>query len=251
MIVERTRAIVLRVVDFAEADRVVTLLSPARGKLDAVARGARLSRRRFSGLGLGVVGDAMVKERRGQELWALESFTATRSLAGAAVDVAVAAHGGYLVELSRELCPAHEPEPGVFALLETALVALEDGPLPVRALRRFELALLGMLGMAPALDRCTGCGSETLDGPAQRFDAARGGVVCGQCGIGGSLPFPGEARRYLVAARGEPRGEAGGAWSAEAAEAGRDAVLAALYAHLGRPLRSLEFMAKVARARRA
>ena len=51
-----------------------------------------------------------------------------------------------------------------------------DGPLPVLSLRRFELTLLGFLGMAPALDRCAGCGSEWLDGPAQRFDAARGGV---------------------------------------------------------------------------
>src|SRR5687767_3083673 len=145
MIAERTRAIVLRVVDFGEADRVVTLLAPARGKLALVARGARLSRRRFSGLGLGVVGDAMVKERRGQELWSLETFAATRALAG--VDVAAAAHGGYLVELARELVPAHEPEPGVFALLETALAALEEGPLPVMSLRRFELTLLGFLGM--------------------------------------------------------------------------------------------------------
>lgn len=249
MVSERTRAIVLRVVHFGEADCVVTLLSPARGKLAGVARGARMSRKRFAGMGLGAVGDAQIKERRGQELWSLESFEATRSLAGAAADVAAAAHCGYLIELARELLPAHEPEPGVFALLETALAALEDGPLPVLSLRRFELTLLGFLGMAPALDRCAGCGSEWLDGPAQRFDAARGGVVCGQCGGAAmGLPLPPEARRYLVAARGGERGEE---FERAAVEAGRDAVLSALHAHLGRPLKSLEFIAKVGRARQA
>jgi DNA repair protein RecO (recombination protein O) len=243
---QATRAIVLKVVDFGESDRVVTLLSPELGKLAAVARGARSSRRRFSGIGLGVVGDAMVKERRGTELHMLESFTTTRTLAGAGVDVAALAHGGYLVELARELCPPHEPEPGVFALVEAALAALEAGPLSPAGLRRFELALLGILGLAPSLDRCAGCGGSDLDAPGQRFDSARGGVVCARCASGG-LPLPGQARAYLVAAQ---QGLPAPAADAETAGFAREAVLSAIHAHLGKPLKSLEFITKLREAAR-
>ena len=41
-------AIVLRTVDFGEADRIVTLIAPERGKLKGIARAARRSRKRFA-----------------------------------------------------------------------------------------------------------------------------------------------------------------------------------------------------------
>ena len=44
-----TPAVIVRAVDYGEADRVVTLLTRARGKVSAIARGARKSRRRFAG----------------------------------------------------------------------------------------------------------------------------------------------------------------------------------------------------------
>ena len=42
-----TQALVLRVTDYGEADRIVTLLTERYGKVSALARGARSSRRRF------------------------------------------------------------------------------------------------------------------------------------------------------------------------------------------------------------
>jgi DNA repair protein RecO (recombination protein O) len=45
----RTEAIVLRVRDLGESDRVVQLLTPAVGRVAAIAKGARRSQRRFPG----------------------------------------------------------------------------------------------------------------------------------------------------------------------------------------------------------
>ncbi len=244
MIAESTPALVLRITDFGESDRVVTLLSPSLGKLQAVARGARVSKRRFSGMSACVAGVAMVKERRGAELYALESFAATRAL-GAGADIAALAHASYLVELTRELLPVREPEPEVFRLLDGALSALEQGALPVGALRRYELRLLAILGLAPVLTSCAACGGGNLDEPGQSFDAIRGGVVCARCG-GVGLPLPAASRAYLARAE---RGEIPDA-EPDIAEPARDAVLSALQSHLSRPLKSLEFIAKVSRARR-
>ena len=45
----RTEALVLRSVDVGESDRILHLLVPDSGRLTAVAKGARRSRRRFAG----------------------------------------------------------------------------------------------------------------------------------------------------------------------------------------------------------
>ena len=44
-----TRALVLRGVDYGEADRILTLLTPELGRVAVLARGARKSQRRFAG----------------------------------------------------------------------------------------------------------------------------------------------------------------------------------------------------------
>ena len=69
-------AIVVRLVDYGEADRIVTLMTRDFGKVAALARGARRSGRRFGGgLGLFGVGEAQLTQRRG-ELWSFDSFHA-------------------------------------------------------------------------------------------------------------------------------------------------------------------------------
>ena len=101
-----TPAIVLRTVDYGEADRVVTLLSRDEGKLSAIARGARKSKRRFgAALSLFGVGEARLTERAGAELGTLESFSSQRGFPGLYADVAKVAHGSYACELARELAP--------------------------------------------------------------------------------------------------------------------------------------------------
>ena len=47
--VTRTEAVVIRHRRFGEADRIVTLLTPARGKLDAIAKGALRPRSKLAG----------------------------------------------------------------------------------------------------------------------------------------------------------------------------------------------------------
>ena len=75
-----TTAIVLRAVNYGEADRIVTLFGRDTGRLSALARGARKSQRRFAGgLSLCALGSAAIRERAGAELVTLERFDATES----------------------------------------------------------------------------------------------------------------------------------------------------------------------------
>ena len=95
-----TPAIVLRAVNYGEADRIVTLFGRETGRLSALARGARKSQRRFAGgLGLCAVGVASLRERAGADLLTLESFDATAAHVALGTDVARLAHAAYAAEL--------------------------------------------------------------------------------------------------------------------------------------------------------
>jgi DNA repair protein RecO (recombination protein O) len=241
----RTPALVARFVDYGEADRICTLLARSHGKVSALARGARRSRRRFGGaLSLFVVGEATLRPPRHGELYGLERFDAVEDLASRiAEDVIKLGHGSYLLELTRELWPTAQPEPAAFDLLLAALRALAGGPAAPALLRAYELQLLGAVGLAPALDRCVVCGRPP-SGPA-RVNVARGGVLCQGCGDG--LPLADATHALLRELQRVPLGSAAALpASVEAAREARNLTLLVLRHVLGKELRSVEFLLQLA-----
>lgn len=245
----KTPAVVLRTVDYGEADRVVTLLARDGGRRAALARGARKSHKRFgASLSLFGVGEATLVERPGADLDLLEAFDGARGFAQLGLDMARIAHASYAVELVRELAPPRQPEPELFDLLVLFLDLTDGAPPRAETLRVFELRLLNLVGLMPRLDGCLRCDEDALDQPGQILDVRQGGVVCGACrGAGPALD--GEARRALVEGQQLELGAAAG-WSLPPAvnAACRDALAAFFAEHLGRPLKSLEFIAKLNRA---
>ncbi len=232
-------AIVLRVVDYGDADRVVTLMTRQLGKVSALARGARRSRKRFGGaLGLFGTGQGVLLERRG-ELWGLESFDAKRGFPHLGLEVAKVAHGAYACELVRELASEAATDERLFELLAELLGLLDAGDPRAERLRAFELQLLDLLGFGAVLDRCLACNRPQVD----RFDAQRGGGLCTKCSDAPTLTP--SARTALLAlarlplAAAPPLGEVAGEV--------RDLVQALLSQHLRRPLASLDFIAKINR----
>jgi DNA repair protein RecO (recombination protein O) len=241
-----TPAIVLRTVDYGEADRVVTLFTRDAGKLSALARGARRSVRRFgAALGLFGVGEAVLLDKPNAELSGLERFDGARGFPALMADVAKVAHGGYACELVRELIPPRQPEPELFELLITFFAALEAGPARAETLRIFELRLLDALGLKPQLDACVACSSDELGASGDVLDIRRGGVVCAHC-HGHGRPLVDEVRRALVATQALGLHDASAFSLTPAVNAGcREALAAIILDHVGRPLKSLEFIAKL------
>ncbi len=85
----------------------------------------------------------------------------------------------------------------------------------------FELALLELQGVGPALDACIGCGRNVSDErPVCWFDPAGGGVVCSRCGTrstGGTARTL--APEVLATLRGLAEGSAGKLVAVELARA--------------------------------
>jgi DNA repair protein RecO (recombination protein O) len=245
-----TPAVVVRTVDYGEADRIVTLFTRDHGKLSAIARSARKSQKRFgAGLALFGVGEAALAERPGADLATLEGFDGARGFPQLLSDVAKVAHGGYACELVRELVPPRQPESELFELLVGFLGLLDGTEARAETLRVFELRVLDAVGLRPTLDRCLRCdGVDDLDRDGQVFDVRRGGVVCAPC-HGNGRPLPAEARQALLAAQSLTLDEAAALTLPPAANAiGREALSAMITDHLGRPLKSVEFISKLNQA---
>jgi DNA repair protein RecO (recombination protein O) len=246
----QTSALVVRTVDYGEADRIVTLLTREHGKLSAIARGARRSKKRFgAGLALFGVGEATLSERPGADLATLEAFDGARGFPGLLVDVAKVAHGGYACELVRELVPMRQPEPELFDLLIGFLGLLDATEARAETLRVLELRTLEAVGLRPTLDRCLRCdGTDDLDRDGQVFDVRRGGVVCALC-HGDGRPFSAAARQALADAQALSLDEAATlALPSPVNAVCREALSAFITDHLGRPLKSVEFISKLNQA---
>ena len=246
-----TDAVVVRATPVGESDLVVGLYTRAHGRVSAVARGARSSRRRFAGaLGMLVVSEVALSRRaRGGELWNLDDATMREDHAAVAMDPIGLGHASYGLELVRELTPVEVPDPAILDLLIELWRQLAAGPAP-SLLRGFELRLCALLGSDIALDQCAAChDAERLDDGAV-FDPTRGGVLCRPCAVAsrgpGVRPLPGPARHYLQAVARAPLG---GARELDAADderiAAREAVLAFVGHLVGRPLRTIGYVAQV------
>jgi DNA repair protein RecO (recombination protein O) len=205
----KTEAVVLRSIRYGEGDRVLHLYTPNRGRVGAIAKGARKSRSRFGGrlepfFHLRLV----LYEGRGDLLTVTSAETVAahprlREHAGA-LDAAARA-----CDAVARLFEAGDPHPQVFHLLCNQL-ALLDGR-PGRAGRAnqlaFRLKLLLAAGLTPQLAACASCGErDHLAG----FSGAAGGVVCRTCEAS-AFPLDAEAHGFLAAALASPLAAAPGA----------------------------------------
>jgi DNA repair protein RecO (recombination protein O) len=240
-----TPAIVLRAVNYGEADRIVTLFGRETGQLAALARGARKSQRRFAGgLGLCAIGIASLRERAGADLLTLEGFDTTVSYPSLGTDVARMAHAAYAAELVTKLCAPRQVDRAVYGWLEALLGLLDAEGASAERLRVFELGLLRGLGFGPVVGHCAACGDNTST-TAFRWDPERGGAVCTACARAGR-PITKEARMALTRLSQVSLPDAGReSLSADVNRSCREALLEIINHHISGPLKSVEFIAKL------
>ena len=202
----RTEGVVLRSMRYGEADRILHLYTPNRGRIGAIAKGVRRARSRFGGrLEPYFRLKLILHEGRGELLTVtaadtLDAYPRLREHAGS-LDFAARA-----CDAVGRLFETTEPHPGVYNLLCHELSLLDGEPAAASRANAlaFRLKLLLAAGLAPALGACASCGEvEHLAG----FSGAAGGVVCRACEAG-SFPLGEEAHVFMTAALGQPLAQA-------------------------------------------
>jgi DNA repair protein RecO (recombination protein O) len=184
----RTRALVLRTFDQNESDRLVHLYTEDLGRVSAIAKGARRSRRRFPGaLELFSLIEVRLVAPPRSALMRLEAARVARPLEGLTGDLLRYAIACHFVELLDRLTAEGEGNPELFAfaagLLDVLCAERPDRLLALLVL----LKTLARLGYRPQLAACAACGGALGSGPAS-FSARHGGALCAACAPGGGLP---------------------------------------------------------------
>ena len=214
-----TEAIVCGGVNYADADRIVYLLT-RRGRVDAFAPGARKSRRRFAGClePFTTIEAEFSPSRRGRRgLPTLSSAQAVETRLGLRRALESITLASYLAELAIQTSVGGEPSDDVFALLASALDGLCVAPASRSARVAFELQLASALGYQPELARCVVCQEE----PARLYlDLVQGGLLC--VAHRGTAPEIGPrtlqwARAAIEQAGGGPPAEFDDRWAETAA----------------------------------
>jgi len=202
----KTEAVVLRSMRYGEADRILHLYTPHRGRTSAIAKGVRRSRSRFGGrLEPYFRLHAVLYEGRSE----LMTVTSAQTISGhprlrehaSALDSAARA-----CDAVSRLFATPDPHPGVFALLcnELALLDADPGQATHANQLAFRLKLLLAAGLAPQLAACASCGEADH---LAAFSGAAGGVVCSACEASG-FALGEEAHEFMTGALGSPLADA-------------------------------------------
>lgn len=209
MALYKTEAIVLKAEDFGEAHRLVTLLTPGRGLVRALAKGARRPTSRLAGV-LMPFTHARLLLWQGRSLDGVSQAEVQQGFRPLREDLRRMAGAIYVCELAGELVPEMEESREVFRLLLAGLGLLAAGARCDVVLRYCELHFLWLAGFGPRFDRCAACDAPLLvELPTESqcyFSPAAGGCLCPAClgragdaGAGGGLWLGGGA---VGAARG-------------------------------------------------
>jgi DNA repair protein RecO (recombination protein O) len=194
----RVEAVVLRHADWGEADRLLTLYTRERGKVRAIAKGARKIRSRKAGH-LEPFTRVTLQLARGHDLLIVTQADTVEAYLPIHENLVKTSHAAYVVELLDRFTYEDDTENyNIFRLLTEALARVEKEADPWLALRYYEVRLLDLLGYRPHLFECASCGRE-IKAENQFFSASQGGVLCPACGVAlpGAWRVSVEALKYL------------------------------------------------------
>ena len=174
----KTEAIVLRHHPIGEADYLLTLYTPNRGKLRAVARGARRIKSRLGGH-VEPPMRASLFMVKGQNLDSVNQAEALEGFRPLREDLNRLSQALYMLELVDAFSQEEQPNYPVYRLVLDSLRSL-SADAPPALLPYFQMRLLDYSGFRPELRQCAEC-EAVLEPGLHSFSPSQGGVLCDSC----------------------------------------------------------------------
>ena len=182
MVQTENTAIVLRHVNYRDNDRMVTLFSPSRGRIDAVIRNCRKPRSHNLNAGeLFALGDYMLCESGGR--MTVTSVRLIETFYGLRKDYERLTCATWAAGLTEAVIEPEQERQELFMLLLHTLSRLAFSDQPWRPLLAgFLLHFAACEGFKPRLNHCVRCGRRlTEEEGSLFFEIAEGGLCCAAC----------------------------------------------------------------------
>lgn len=191
MALHESEAIILQSYSLGEADRLVSFLSRAAGRVRGVAAGARKPKSRF---GATLERLTYVRiwyfEKETRELVRIRQCEMIESFLDAFQDYASSVALSILSEVTETVLPDHEASDANFRLLLLTTQTIKQTGKSEMPLAYFAIWTVKLGGWLPSLDRCGFCGIA-LPEASPAYLAPRGsGLACAKCRRAGMRAIP-------------------------------------------------------------
>ena len=192
-----TQGIVLRYADYREKDRMLTLLTPFSGRVEAVARGCRRpGSPLMSCAELFAYGEYVLYQGKGRS--GVVSFSLIDSFYPLREDYDRLRYASYMLQMLEAQAIPGERADRLFQLLIRSLKRLCYMPLDPRAVTAaFLLMGAALSGYRPRLSHCVHCGRRVPETEARLFDIEEGGLCCDDCATWQRPALPVNARQLF------------------------------------------------------
>lgn len=153
----QTTGIIIRKFDFNEADRIISVLTDDRGKIDCIAKGARRLTSKFCGR-LELFSHIQINCFQGRDLSVLNEV---HLLSGLAETKDTKKHRAlfYIAELTNRLIQQNQQIDGMYPLLIEMLNSYGPTEKTDALLYSYIIKILTLTGFLPQWNKCSSCGN--------------------------------------------------------------------------------------------
>ena len=185
-----SEGIILKRVDFGEADRLITIFTKNKGKIVSLAKGIRRIESRRAG-NVELLNKAKLFFAQSKSLPILTEAESLKTYKNIKKDLKKVGYAYYLTELVDEFFHDSQENYKTFDLLSEALDNLDqiNNARAENIVRAFELKILSLAGYRPQIHTCIKC-NKPLEPEGNLFSADLGGVLCESCGRQSLLARP-------------------------------------------------------------
>jgi DNA repair protein RecO (recombination protein O) len=174
----KTQGIVIKRMNFGEADRILTILTERFGKVRAIAKGVRKSKSKLAG-SLEPFMSLDMQLHEGKTFFIVTGAEISEEFSHIHNDLEKISRCFYIGELLDSFIEEDHKTIQVFELFLEALRSVENGGGNFW-LRVFELKLIESAGFRPQFYECVHCGQK-LKEDENFWDSIEGGVICRDC----------------------------------------------------------------------
>lgn len=174
-----TKGVVIRQTKYSESDKILTIFTKEKGKVQAIAKGARKPKSHLMGSTeifcysefLMYNGRSLYNINQGQ---IIDSFYSLRE------DIYKLSYATFILELIDSSVLEEEANDILFELLVKTLKVLSDMEDDYKKLLfAFQIKYISFIGFKPQLSSCVKCCNQLTN--TIRFDLIEGGTICEKC----------------------------------------------------------------------
>jgi len=174
----KTSGIVIKRMNFGEADRILTVLTERFGKVKAIAKGVRKTKSRLAGsLEPYMLLDLQLHE--GKTFYIVTGAIIVKEFSDLHLNLQKMSQAFYIGEISDKILQENQKINLVFEIFKDGLLEIEQSGSNF-LLRIFELRMIEAAGFKPELYQCIHC-KETITLNDNFWDSIEGGIICTSC----------------------------------------------------------------------